>query len=170
MLLEWWTWSVAAQKEKVARHTTYTFPELDCFMMWPMDMVSFPNIVSPKMIFTYTGEISPKIYHDVDDITEITTLPLEGHLHRDIDIVVLNTGLELKVPTAIISPPMIYGIGAGPIKSRSIQVPILTEAILKRGHGFQILNGQNIWDRRSTDTVSPNSLTRADSIWNKISI
>jgi hypothetical protein len=88
-------------------------------------------------------------------VTEITTLPLEGHLHRDIDIAVLNTGAELKVPTAIISPPMIYGVGAGPIKTRSIQVPILTEAILKRGRGFQILNGQNIWDRRSTISESP---------------
>jgi len=100
------------------------------------------------------GEMSPKIYHDVDDVAEITTLSLEGHLHRDIDNVVLSTGADLKVPTAIISPPMIYGIGAGPIKTRSIQVPILTEAILKRGHGFQILNGQNFWDHIHIDDIA----------------
>ena len=35
----------------------------------------------------------------------------------------------------------------GAVKERSIQVPFLVEAMLKRGKGFQILEGKNIWDR-----------------------
>ena len=55
---------------------------------------------------------------------------------------------QSSVPTAILSPPTIHGIGKGPIKTRSIQVPFLAEAILKRGKAFQVLDGQNFWDRK----------------------
>lgn len=60
---------------------------------------------------------------------------------------ILEAQKKFSVRTAIVSPPMIYGVGKGPIKTRSIQIPSLAEAILKRGKGFQILEGQNIWDR-----------------------
>ena len=59
---------------------------------------------------------------------------------------VLDGHKKFNVPTAIVSPPLIHGIGKGPIKTRSIQIPYLSEAILKRGRGFQVLEGQNIWD------------------------
>lgn len=79
---------------------------------------------------------------------EITSFPVEGHVHRDTEIAILEEHKRLHVPTAIISPPMIHGVGNGPIKTRSIQIPFLIEAILKRGKAFQILEGQNIWDRK----------------------
>ncbi len=92
------------------------------------------------------GQSSSKIYSDIADLTEITSLPVEGHVHRDVDAAILKAQAELKVPTAILSPPLIHGIGKGPGKTRSIQIPFLTEAILKRGKAFQVLEGQNIWD------------------------
>ena len=61
---------------------------------------------------------------------------------------VLEAQRTLHVPTAIVSPPTIHGVGNGPIKTRSIQVPALAEAILKRGKAFQVLEGQNFWDRK----------------------
>jgi hypothetical protein len=93
------------------------------------------------------GQPSDKVYHDIADLVEITSLPLEN-LHRDVDVAVLAGHERFKVPTAIVSPPMIHGVGKGPIKTRSIQIPFLVEAILKRGKGFQVLEGQNIWDRK----------------------
>ncbi len=86
------------------------------------------------------------MYHDIKDLAEITSLPIEGHVHRDVDMAILEAQKKFKVPTAIISPPLIHGVGKGPLKTRSIQIPALAEAVLKRGKGFQILEGQNIWD------------------------
>jgi hypothetical protein len=94
------------------------------------------------------GQPSDKAYHDIADLVEITSFPLENHLHRDVDAAILAAQERFKVPTAIVSPPMIHGVGKGPIKTRSIQIPFLVEAILKRGKGFQVLEGQNIWDRK----------------------
>jgi nucleoside-diphosphate-sugar epimerase len=92
------------------------------------------------------GNPTAKVYDDLGDIKEITSLP-ETALHRDVDEVVITSGIEHKVPTAIFCPPMIYGIGQGPLKKRSIQVPNLIEAILKRGRAFTVGEGKNIWDR-----------------------
>jgi hypothetical protein len=77
---------------------------------------------------------------------EITSFPIENHFHRDVDIAVLEGNKKFNVPTAIVSPPLLHGIGKGPIKTRSIQIPFLTDAVLKRGKGFQVLEGQNIWN------------------------
>jgi hypothetical protein len=81
-------------------------------------------------------------------LAEITSFPVEGHLHRDVDLAILEAQKRLNVPTAILSPPLVHGVGKGPIKTRSIQIPAMAEAILKRGKGFQILEGRNIWDRK----------------------
>lgn len=56
------------------------------------------------------GNPTTKVYDDVADIKEITSLP-ETALHRDVDEVVITSGIEHKVPTAIVCPPMIYGLG-----------------------------------------------------------
>jgi hypothetical protein len=93
------------------------------------------------------GQPSEKVYHDVADVAEITSFPMENHIHRDTEMAVLAAQKQFGVPTAIVTPPTIHGIGMGPLKTRSIQIPLLVEAILKRGRAFQILEGQNIWNR-----------------------
>ncbi|KAE9377570.1 NAD(P)-binding protein [Stipitochalara longipes BDJ] len=100
------------------------------------------------------GQQSDKIYHDTTDLVEITSFPVEGHVHRDVDIAILEAQKKLHVPTAIVTPPQIHGVGKGPVKTRSIQIPTLIEATLKRGKGFQILEGQNIWDHVHVDDLS----------------
>jgi hypothetical protein len=81
-------------------------------------------------------------------LAEITSFPVEGHVHRDVDMAILDAQKKFYVPTAIVSPPQIHGVGKGPIKTRSIQIPALVKATLERGKGFQILEGKNIWDRK----------------------
>ena len=87
------------------------------------------------------------MYHDIADLAEITSLPIENHVHRDVDIAILEANKKFNVPTAILSAPTIHGVGKGPIKTRSIQIPFLIDAILRHAKGFQVLAGQNQWDR-----------------------
>jgi hypothetical protein len=98
---------------------------------------------------TGAGNESLKVYHDMnpEDVQEILSFDL-SHIHRDVEEAVLTTSKKYGVTSAIISPPMIHGVGAGPMKKRSIQVPILIDAILKRGKAFQVLEGNNIWNSR----------------------
>jgi nucleoside-diphosphate-sugar epimerase len=91
------------------------------------------------------GNPSDKIYHDTTDLDAITSFD-SSHVHADVDASVTAAGLKYGIPTAIISPVTIYGIGRGPLKTRSLQIPFLTEAILKRGKAFTVLEGNNIWD------------------------
>ncbi|KAH8778005.1 hypothetical protein BGZ57DRAFT_822186 [Hyaloscypha finlandica] len=100
------------------------------------------------------GQPSDRIYHDTTGLAEITSFPVEGHLHRDVDMAIVEAQKRLNVPTAILSPPLVHGVGKGPIKTRSIQIPAMAEAILKRGKGFQILEGRNIWDHVHVDDLS----------------
>lgn len=73
-------------------------------------------------------------YADISTLSAITSFPVEGHVHRDVDSIVL--GSPSNVHTAIVCPPTIYGTGSGPVNTRSIQTPGLTSMILKRGRGF----------------------------------
>lgn len=66
------------------------------------------------------GQPSDKVYHDVTDLVEITSFPLENHHHRDVDAAVLAAQEIFKILTAVVSPPMIHGVGKGPIKMRSV--------------------------------------------------
>jgi nucleoside-diphosphate-sugar epimerase len=91
------------------------------------------------------GNPASKIYHDTTDLDAITSFD-SSHVHADIDASVTAAGLKFGVPTAILSPVTIYGVGHGPVKTRSIQIPFLTEATLKRGKAFTVLEGNNIWD------------------------
>jgi len=100
------------------------------------------------------GQPSTKVYSDVADLKEITSFPLENHVHRDVDMALLEAQQKFSVPTAIVSPPMIHGVGLGPLKTRSIQVPFLIEATLKRGKGFQVLDGKNLWDQTHIDDIA----------------
>jgi hypothetical protein len=88
-----------------------------------------------------------KIYHDNSeaDVAEIVSFDLT-HFHKDTEEAIRTAAKAAAVPFAILCPPTIYGTGKGAFKTRSIQIPFLIEAILKRGRAFQVLEGQGIWD------------------------
>jgi len=104
---------------------------------------------APKIYCKGPTATNNKIYNDVTDIVQITSLG-PSYLHGPCDVAVLSTGNELKVPTAIVCPPAIYGIGKGPVKTRNGQLPFLGEEILKRGKGFMINEGKDYFDCKST--------------------
>ncbi|RPA95566.1 NAD(P)-binding protein [Choiromyces venosus 120613-1] len=90
------------------------------------------------------GKLHGKVYDDIEDVAEITSFPDEGHLHRDVDRVVIAGNGE-HVKTAIVCPPVIYGHGSGVGNTRSIQVPALVSETLKRKEAFKVSDGANIW-------------------------
>ncbi|KOS44563.1 hypothetical protein ACN38_g4514 [Penicillium nordicum] len=97
----------------------------------------------------------PKVYDDWEGINELTSFPSDAS-HRDVDEVIIKAGKDTptSVRTAIVCPPTIYGLGRGPVGKRSIQVPILTAAVLKRGKGFMVGNGENIWHQVHVSDLS----------------
>ena len=104
---------------------------------------------------TALGQTGDKIYSDNDDIDTITSWDMPGNPHREVDNAVMTDGKSLKVPTAIIAPPTIHGVGKGPVKTRSIQIPWLTEAILKHGKAFTVGEGKNVWDGETGTGLAP---------------
>jgi len=86
------------------------------------------------------------VFDDWDGVKEVTSLP-DAAAHRNVDKVVLAAGTEQegRIKTAIVCPPTIYGPGRGPDNQRSVQVYKMAKATLKRGKGFQVEEGQNLW-------------------------
>lgn len=98
-------------------------------------------------VSTGFGNLSSRIYHDVADIKEITSFD-STHLHSETDAAVISSGEEVGISTAIVTPCGIYGVGKGPINTRSVQVPVLAQETLKRGRPFTVGAGNNVWDRK----------------------
>lgn len=86
------------------------------------------------------GSERTKIWDDIKDIKEINQIP-DHAPHRNVDKIVLESGLQ----TAIVCPPMIYGVGRGPGNQRSIQVPTLARLTLERGKSFYVGEGKTHW-------------------------
>lgn len=78
------------------------------------------------------------------DLSLITSFPEKGHLHRDVDRIILD-GVSRGIKAAIVCPPCIYGRGTGPGKTLSAQIPWLAEAVLKLKHGFVVGEGAAEW-------------------------
>lgn len=93
------------------------------------------------------GIAREKVFDDWNGIDEVTSAP-ENALHRNVDKAVLaaNKSSGGKVHTAIVCPPTIFGPTRGSGNTRSIQVPMLTKAILERHKGFVVNEGANIWN------------------------
>ncbi|KAF2993960.1 hypothetical protein E8E13_000272 [Curvularia kusanoi] len=84
-------------------------------------------------------------YNDWDGIKEVTSLP-DAALHRNVDKIVLAASKGAgEVKTAIVCPPCIYGPGRGPGNKASMQAYFYSAATLKRGKGFILNEGANVW-------------------------
>lgn len=89
------------------------------------------------------GNMLPKVYNDWDGIEELKSHPDEAP-HRKVDKIVLSSH-SVKVKTAIVCPPTIYGRGRGPDNTRSIQAYMIAEAFLKHKKAFKVGKGENVW-------------------------
>lgn len=92
------------------------------------------------------GEASDKLYDDIKDLAEVTSMPDQAP-HRVTDKIVIAAGTDHadRIKTAIVCPPTIYGVGRGPSNRRSIQVPDLIKGTLQKGYGIKVNAGKTRW-------------------------
>lgn len=57
-----------------------------------------------------SGNPTSKLYSHMVNLAEVSSLPMDV-IHCDVDDVILASEKTLGVPTAIISPPTIHGVG-----------------------------------------------------------
>ncbi|TGJ85975.1 hypothetical protein E0Z10_g2776 [Xylaria hypoxylon] len=85
-------------------------------------------------------------YHDIDDIERILNIPHHA-FHRDCDEIVLAANETSGVKTLIIGPPLIYGLGRGPVNQRSIQAYNMAKFTIENGFA-PVMSGEGSpeWD------------------------
>ncbi|KAL4931433.1 uncharacterized protein BDV17DRAFT_297167 [Aspergillus undulatus] len=93
------------------------------------------------------GEHNEKVFNDYTGVAELTNLP-PAAFHRNVDEIVLNTGLQHgdSVKTVIVCPPTIYGRGRGPVSLRGRQVYELAAFVVKQGYVPVIGKGLARWN------------------------
>lgn len=81
------------------------------------------------------------------------------------DEIIINAGKEnpTSVRTAIVCPPTIYGQGRGPVNTKSIQAYLLSAAVIKRGKGFLVGKGENVWHQVHVQDLSNVYLALGDA-------
>ncbi|KAI0895406.1 hypothetical protein F4806DRAFT_469127 [Annulohypoxylon nitens] len=91
------------------------------------------------------GEHSDKTYDDWEGVSEVTSFP-DAAPHRIVDKLILGASEDPRIRSAVVCPPLIYGIGRGTGNQRSIQIPVLIEKSIQRGQGFQVAEGKAFWN------------------------
>ena len=97
----------------------------------------------------------PKEYNDWEGVSELLNLPADA-FHRNVDEIIIDAGKRdpSSVRTAIVCPPTIYGPGRGPCNTKSVQAYWLSAAVLKRGKGFLVGKGENVWHQVHVQDLS----------------
>ena len=93
-------------------------------------------------------------YHEVNSFTDKSNIyayqkyreSLQIYPQRTTDLVTVETGLQVGVPTTIIMSPTIYGVGSGTFNKLSIQVPTMIRSAIKSGQAITIGEGKGVWD------------------------
>jgi nucleoside-diphosphate-sugar epimerase len=101
------------------------------------------------------GEALDKVYDDLENVSEVTSLPDDAP-HRNVDKIVLEAGTKHsdRIKTAIVCPPTIYGPGRGPGNKRSHQVPDLAHSTLQKGYGIKVGAGKAYWGNVNVHDLS----------------
>lgn len=96
-----------------------------------------------------TGRYSEsKTFSDRDDVYSYLKMREEKqpYAQRTTDLVTVETGKTMNVPTTIIMSPLIYGVGLGPYNKLSIQIPTVIRSGLKNKVVEVIGEGKAVWD------------------------
>lgn len=96
---------------------------------------------------SYKGELTPeesKIWND-NDINDIKNIP-PTRPHRNVDLEIFGAHEREEIDAYIIAPSCIYGIGDGPIKKISQQVPRLILTAIEFKQPVYVGKGTNVWN------------------------
>lgn len=97
------------------------------------------------------GPLPEQKYYDVQGIERLVTLPDAAH-HRNVDKIVQEANSAAS-KIAIVCPPCIYGVGSGPVSTRSSQVPDMTKNTLLNGTAPIVGAGKTEWDNVNIDDL-----------------
>lgn len=117
------------------------------------------NLIDPKLEL---GVLAPHRYSDVADYQTIMAFGPE-RWHTALEHKIIETSVENGVKTVILAPPMIFGRGSGTGSTSSYSFEY-ARAMMKRGRGFLIGSGSNIWSACSIDDVSSGIIFTLDEI------
>ncbi|KAF5660226.1 nucleoside diphosphate sugar epimerase [Fusarium heterosporum] len=91
------------------------------------------------------GSGSDVIYNDLTGVDAIKS-HIKQYPSRAVDNYIFSVAeQESPVKIALVVPPIIYGQGRGPGNQRSMQIPDLASAVLKRGRGLRVGSGESRW-------------------------
>ncbi|RGP65241.1 nucleoside-diphosphate-sugar epimerase [Fusarium sporotrichioides] len=91
------------------------------------------------------GSGSDVMYNDLTGVDSIKTF-IKQYPSRAVDNYILSVNEQNSpVKTALVVPPIIYGQARGPGNQRSMQIPDLANATLKRQRGLQVGSGESRW-------------------------
>lgn len=96
--------------------------------------------------------IADETYDDGEGVGRLFNLPSHA-AHRNVDLMVQNA-MSSSVRVAIVCPPTIYDTGAGPINSRSKQVPDLVRCTLNSGFAPVVGKGLAEWDHINVNDLA----------------
>lgn len=118
------------------------------------------------------GQPCSKVYDDLKDAIEIRSI-IAGNSKRVVDNLVLAQAPS-KIKTALVAGPLIYGVGRGPVNSRSIQAPEIARITLQERQGFRLGAGLSCWSNIHIHDLSSLFLTLLDAavdgrpgLWNE---
>ncbi|KAF4556533.1 Hypothetical protein D9617_1g084110 [Elsinoe fawcettii] len=89
------------------------------------------------------GEPPEASYNDQEDSAKVIEL-IKSNQKRVTENLVISQD-PVKVKTALVVGPLIYGTGRGPGNTRSIQAPEIARNTIERKHGFVLGRGLNVW-------------------------
>ncbi|KAJ4111353.1 hypothetical protein NW768_011931 [Fusarium equiseti] len=91
------------------------------------------------------GSGSDVIYNDLSGIDSIKSF-IKQYPSRAVDNYIISVKeQDSPVKTALVIPPIIFGKGRGPGNQRSMQIPDLANATLKRQRGLRVGSGESRW-------------------------
>lgn len=93
------------------------------------------------------GEPTEKIWNDLADAAEVRAW-VRAHPQRAVDNFVLELSSApspMEVKTALVFPPLVYGVGIGPGNRRSAQLPEMARVTVEKGKGIQVGSGLASW-------------------------
>ncbi|KAF7562339.1 hypothetical protein G7046_g1774 [Stylonectria norvegica] len=91
------------------------------------------------------GSESSEIYDDYPNASGFWNL-IQAHPSRAVDNYILRVASDTpSIKTALVVPPIIYGLGQGPIHQGSVQIPALAKIALERGHAVRVGQGLSRW-------------------------
>lgn len=109
--------------------------------------ISGASVLStPDVVHKRFGEASGHKYNDYEKVSEIVSL-IEKSPARAVDQAMLSIARELgfRVHTAIIFPPIIYGLGRGQGNRNSQQIPGLCKAAIEKKAALYVGQGEATW-------------------------